>query len=271
MANFRMKVGLNRGKGPVDFKSLSSLTDEINSFLRKLGEDAGLVASANKWFATNVEDGSLLTDAEPGLEVSPETAARLEEMVAAIVRGDAVGSQGLGVREQTKLQFAVVARKASNIHVPVDFGLYGSTRSKQVVWHSVNEDQASRLTLYVSPTVDFMGGIQGVIHAWFKESGEPHFQLRELGHNALINCYYRPEHYNDILRAVARREERVHVAGLIRASRIDKTIESVKVSKIKNPVDFTDADFERFFGCAPSMTGDRDSAEFVEWNRRHDA
>lgn len=272
MANFRIRVGLNRGRGPVSFKHLSALTEEINSFLRRLGEDAGLPDSVNQWLATKVEDGSFLSDAEPDIEVSPEVGAHLENMMAAIVRGDSLAAQQLGVSERTRLEYADLAKRAESTHVPVEFGLYpSSVVNKKPDWHRVTIENAQLLTVSVSPYVEYMGEVQGVVHAWFKESSEPHFQLRELGHNHLVNCYYRSEHYADVLRAVAHREERVHVSGLVHGNRMDKRIESIRVSKIRNAVEFSDADFERFFGCAPNMTGDMDSAEFVSRHRGHDA
>jgi hypothetical protein len=272
MANFRIRVGFNRGRGPVSFKHLSVLTDEINLFLRRLGEDAGLSDSANQWLATKVEDGSFLSDAEPDVEVSQEAADHLGRMMSAIVSGDSIVAQELGVSERTRLRFADVAKRAESTHVPVELGLYSSLAiDKKPAWHRVTVEKAQSLTLTVAPFVDYMGALQGVVHAWFKESGEPHFQLRELGQNQLVNCYYRGEQYADVLRAVVHRQERVHVSGLVRVNRADKSIESIRVSKIKNAVEFSDAEFERFFGCAPAMTGDLDSAEFVSQHLGYDA
>lgn len=270
MANFRMKVGLNRGRGPVDFKSLSVLTDEINSFLRRLGEDAGIPDRENQWLATKVEDGSFLTTATLGNEVAEGEVASLDAMVDALMRADVAAAQRLGVREQTRLQFANIARKAESTHTPVEFGLYRTPDGDAPEWRSVTVEGAQALTQF-SATVDYIGALQGVIHAWFKEADKPHFQLREFGHNQLVSCYYRADLYPELLRAFVRKDEVVHVSGLVRASRIDKSIEQVSVTKIRNSVEFTDADFERFFGCAPDMTGDVDSVEFIEKNRNHDA
>lgn len=271
MSSFRIRVGLNRGRGPVDFKSLSVLTEEINVFLFHLGQDAGLAPDANRWMATEVADGSFLSTAEPQLETSPEVLRLLEEMVAAVVRGDANAAQKCGVREQTKLHYAALAKKADNTHVPVDFGLYELSQRKEPIWFRVSTEKALQLTESIAPFIDYMGALQGVIHAWFKESDDSHFQLREASQAQLINCYYKPDHYADILRAVARKDERIHVAGLVRASRVDKRIESVRVTKIRNAVDFSDADFERFFGCAPGLTGELDSVSYIERNRQRDA
>lgn len=272
MANFRMKVGINRGRGPVDFKSLSALTEEINSFLRKLGEDAGVPEDANRWFATKVADGSFLSDAEIAEEVTAEVAHILAEMMDALTSGDASETQRLGVREQTRLQFANVARRAESAHMPVEFGLYNNkiANGNQPDWRPVTTERAQALIQF-SPTVDYVGALQGVIHAWFKESDKPHFQLREFGHGELVNCYYRADLYPELLRAFVRKDEVVHVSGMVRANRIDKSIDQILVSKIRNSVEFSDADFERFFGCAPDMTGDFDSVEFIERGRKHDA
>lgn len=272
MANFKIRVGLNRGRGPVSFKHLSVLTEEINSFLRRLGEDAGLSDGENQWLATKVEDGSFLSDAEPFAEVSSQVADQLKEMMTAIVNGNSFTAQQLGVREQTRLQFSELAKRAESTHVPVEFGIYSpSANVTGPDWHRITVENAQLLTVTVSPQVEYVGAIQGVVHAWFKESAEPHFQLREFSQNQLIKCYYGSDHYADVLRAVVHRQERVHVRGLVRVNRMDKSIESIRVSKIKNAIDFSDADFERFFGCAPNMTGDLDSAQFISQHRSYDA
>jgi hypothetical protein len=271
MAAFRIRVGLNRGHGPVDYRSLSELTDEIDSFLRRIGEDAGLPIEANRWIATNVADGSFMSTGVPAIEIGTGTVDSLGQMVDAILRGDARQAQNLGVSDQTRLQYDKLAKKADSRRIPVEFGLYKSEAARRPKWYPVTIGGAKSLLYLTSPFVEYSGAIQGVIHAWYKESDEPHFQLRDQTKNSLIKCYYNSGQYPDVLKAVARRDERVHVSGTIHANRLDKTIESIKVARIKNPVEFSDAEFERFFGCAPSIAGDLSSADFIEKVRGSDA
>lgn len=268
MANFRIRVGLNRGRGALGYKELSVLSEEVNSFLRSLGEDVGLSGDDNQWLAKDIADGSFLSDATPAFDVSDEHAALLESMTNAIVHGDEPRAIELGVREQTRFKYESLAKKAAATRIPVDVGLYGD--SGTIEWVGVVPEVAHRLTENISPYLDYMGAVQGVIHVIFKESDPPHFKLRDSVTGDLVDCFYKPEHYASILRTLPRKDDRVHVAGLIRASRIDKKIESLKVTRVESPVEFSDADFEAFFGCAPEMTGNIDSADFIE-RGRHDA
>ena len=268
MANFRIRIGLNRGRGAVGYRELSVLSDEVNSFLRSLGEDAGLSGDDNHWLAKDIADGSFLSDASPSFDISDESSALLGSMTSAIVHGDETKAIELGVREQTRFKYEALAKKAMVTRIPVEVGLYGNTGA--IEWVKVVPEVARRLTENISPYLDYMGAVQGVIHVIFKESDPPHFKLRDSVTGDLVDCFYKPEHYASILRTLPRKDDRVHVAGLIRASRIDKKIESLKVTRVESPVDFSDADFEAFFGCAPEMTGDINSADFIERNR-HDA
>jgi len=268
MANFRIRVGLNRGRGAFGYRELSVLSEEVNSFLRSLGEDAGLSGDDNQWLAKDIADGSFLSDATPAFDVSDEHAALLESMTNAIVHGDEPRAIELGVRERTRFKYESLAKKAATTKIPVDVGLYGD--SGTIEWVGVVPEVAHRLTENISPYLDYMGAVQGVIHVIFKESDPPHFKLRDSVTGDLVDCFYKPEHYASILRALHRKDDRVHVAGLVRASRIDKKIESLKVTRVESPGEFSDADFEAFFGCAPAMTGEIDSADFIE-RGRHDA
>lgn len=269
MANFRIRVGLNRGRGAVGYKELSVLSEEVNAFFRSLGEDAGLSGDDNRWLAENVADGSFLSDATPAFDIPGEVADLLERMASAVVHGDESKAIALGVREQTRFKYEALAKKAVSTRVPVDVGLYSGDNA-HIEWVEVVPETARRLTENISPYLDYMGAVQGVIHALFKESEPPHFKLRDSVTGNLVDCFYKPEHYANILRTLPRKDDRVHVSGLVRASRIDKKIESLKVVRIESPVEFTDADFEAFFGCAPDMAGEIGSADFIERNR-HDA
>jgi len=268
MANFRIRVGLNRGRGAVGYKELSVLSEEVNAFFRSLGEDAGLTGDDNRWLAENIADGSFLSDATPAFDVADEVADLLDRMAEAVVRGDESKAILLGVREQTRFKYEALAKKAVSTRVPVDVGLY-SADPPAIEWVAVVPEIARRLTENISPYLDYMGAVQGVIHTIFKESDTPHFKLRDSVTGDLVDCFYKPEHYASILRTLPRKDDRVHVSGLVRASRIDKKIESLKVVHIESPVEFSDADFEAFFGCAPDMTGNLSSADFIERNR-HD-
>lgn len=269
MANFRIRVGINRGRGPVDYSDISSLTQEINQFLRLLGQDAGLSDDENRWTATHIKDGSFLSTGIPG-NVSAQESSRMGMMADAILQGNSVEARDLGVREQTTLQFKKLAIKASK-SVPIEFGLYKSSRARIPKWRAISVECAESLVANTQPFVDYEGAIQGVIHAWYKESSEPHFDLRERAKNALVRCYYTASLYEEILKSLVVPDAQIHVAGLLRANRIDRSIESIKVRRIKKPVAFSDSDFEQFFGSAPNLTGELDSASFVASVRGDDA
>ena len=269
MANFRIRVGVNRGRGPVDYNDISSLTQEISAFFRLLGEDAGLPDEENHWIATDIRDGSFLSTGRPG-NASQQEVALLGMMADAILRGKSAEARELGVREQTTLQFKRLAVKSSKT-VPVELGLYKTSKARVPKWHTISVACADSLVANTQPFIDYEGTIQGVIHAWYKESQEPHFDLRERVKNTLVRCHYSVSLYDDILKSLVIPDEQIHVGGLLRASRLDRTIESVRVNRIKKPAPFSDKDFESFFGCAPNLIGSQGSAEFVSMVRGDDA
>lgn len=120
-----------------------------------------------------------------------------------------------------------------------------------------------RLTESVRPFIEYHGTVLGVIHAFYKEAERPHFDLRDIARDNIVKCFFGKDLYNDVVSALAPRERRVHVSGMVRANRLNMTIDTINVERLMLVDSLSNEDFERFFGSASTMTGEVGAAEFV--------
>lgn len=97
------------------------------------------------------------------------------------------------------------------------------------------------------------GSVQGIIHAWFKEAREPHFQLRELATDDLIKVFYPNDMYDRVARAVQERSSTLIVAGMILFDKVTKQATELRAERIETMAMMTPNEFEEFFGSAPAF------------------
>ncbi len=108
----------------------------------------------------------------------------------------------------------------------------------------------------------YFGEIQGVVHAFFKESRRPHLVVRELSTRALIKCYFNPMMYEKAVETLSERDSVVFVEGEI-TERADIGIaDEIEVLDFRPAPLFDLQFFESFIGSRPDLTGS-DSSEDI--------
>jgi hypothetical protein len=111
------------------------------------------------------------------------------------------------------------------------------------------------------------GSVQGIIYSLIKEADKPNFRLRELATDHLVRCYYTTDQYPQVYTALRERSAVVHVSGNLTLDRITRTVTIMDVDRIDQAEALSGADFERFFGSSPLLTGDMETEEFIELAR----
>jgi hypothetical protein len=261
--SFRIRVAISKGQTAIELAQLAAMMADVNAFLRALGNDAGIPEQDNVWRAATFKDGSLVYSGITPDTVSTASVARCGLIADAMLRGDAVAARDVGAREQTFFQFEKMAKR-SKATTPLQFGLYKKPASSRPTWYAVTSESATKLVSEIQPWVDYQGAVHGVIHSWFKESDQPYFVLRDSGRQELIKCLYGAKFYAQVVAALQAKDAIVFVNGLIRANRVDRTFESIKVERLRIAPAFTDTEFEAFSGIAPALTGRESSADFVQ-------
>lgn len=97
-------------------------------------------------------------------------------------------------------------------------------------------------------TLEYYGSLQGKIHSWYKEAKTPYFDLRELATDRLVKCYYTEKLYRNVYEQMKDRDNVVHVSGDIKADRVERVPEEIKVVRIDNYEPLSKEEFEEFFG-----------------------
>jgi hypothetical protein len=261
--SFRIRVAISKGRKEIDLAQFAAINEELNSFLRSLGENAGLKEQDNIWRATKFRDGSCYYTGISPVSASLDAVTRCGLLAEAILSGDTAGARAVGAHEKTMFQFEKLAKK-TRAGVPLEIGLFKSPSAKRAKWFPVTEEKATELMQGVEPYVSYEGSVHGVIHSFFKESDRPHFVLREVGRHDLVSCFYPTSLYSKISAALKKRDTLVYVKGTVRADRASRSIESVRVSDLVAAPDFSDADMDAVFGASPEITGNETSAEFID-------
>jgi hypothetical protein len=118
--------------------------------------------------------------------------------------------------------------------------------------------------------MEYDGAIQGVVHAWYKETERPHIKVRDLQSGALIDCYYRRSIYRSIIEVLDDPAAVIFVHGRILADSRDKTIESIEIERLRAYSPLTKSDLLGLFGSIPNMTGDLSTADLLRHERGAD-
>lgn len=267
MAKLRVRLEINRGRTGAPLAKLARIAEQAERFLRSLANDSGVPTKANEWLAVNFKNGSVSFDGEFQGEIAVAAAeiyARNLEFVADF-DPDVEGANGL-VTDATLSEFAKIGTLIDPDEV-VGLGIYRPDSDKPR-WRQITYSKTADIRRRVETPLPSYGSVQGILHAWFKEVRDPHFQLRELATSNLINCFYAADHYDDVARAVKERSTVLHVSGNILFDRIRRVATELRTQRIDRANMLDPAEFEALIGSAPDFTGDMSTADFVDDIRR---
>jgi hypothetical protein len=107
------------------------------------------------------------------------------------------------------------------------------------------------------------------MHSWFKEASPPYFNLRESVSGRMVKCFYDKEDYPHVVSLLQKKNAIIQVIGMVTANLVDRRIEEVHAQKFAIAEELSDADFEKFFGFAPDLTGDLTTEEYVSSVREY--
>jgi hypothetical protein len=172
-----------------------------------------------------------------------------------------------GLRTETVLQFARLAELIE----PGDsarLGLFDSGTESPEMWRPLSKSNGVAIREHIENRVVYLGMIQGVIHSLFKEAEPPYFYVREISSDSLVRCTFPASHYSQFIPLLQNKRAIVFVSGHITARRADRKIEHIRIERMEPAPELSDAEFDKFFGCAPKFTGDLSTEEFLDEIRR---
>jgi hypothetical protein len=266
MARIRVRFEMNRGRTGAPMEKLGEISRQAEKFLRSLAADVKLTVKKGEWLAVNFENGSVSYDAEFQGEVNEGTArAYLNGLrFVADYDADVEGTNGI-VTDATLLEYARIGQIIDPDEV-IGIGLYDG-RSPKPKWRTITYNKTSQIRGQMEAPISSYGSVQGIIYSLIKEADKPNFRLRELATDHLVRCYYTTDQYPQVYTALRERSAVVHVSGNLTLDRITRTVTIMDVDRIDQAEALSGADFERFFGSSPLLTGDMETEEFIELAR----
>jgi hypothetical protein len=258
MARIRLRIELNKGRQGIPLHKLALVVAETEKFLRMLGQDARLESGSGQWLGLDFSNGSLAYTAEYAAEVDVKEEYRFNLEFDNLRRG----KPSQRVRFATRRQYTRIADPLDEDEV-VSFGVY-KEGSSEPDFVSLSKRDVRLVLGDLQLPVEAIGALQGSVHSVFIGAQPPYFNLRELSSQALVRCEYAESLYSSIVAALARPHAIVHVYGTVKTNVEDRSLDTMRVTRIEVAEQLTDEEFEKFFGCAPNFTGDLSTSEFLD-------
>lgn len=113
----------------------------------------------------------------------------------------------------------------------------------------------------------YIGAVMGWTYQWNKGADKPYILIRELSSQELIRCNYSDGDYAKVAKLFENKTAIVIIEGTISFNLITSKTEMLLATGFEFAPDFSEEDFDKFFGMAPDMTRGLTSEEFVAKGR----
>jgi hypothetical protein len=153
-----------------------------------------------------------------------------------------LGVQYPGIRNETLEQYCKLGELMAP-HERLGIGLYNGASDEPEEWKHVTAGEVADIRSELSREITVYGAVQGIIHAWFKESEPPFFQLRDAATSGLVKCFYSEALYPTLVGALEVRSTVVHVAGIGRYTRAGSMVE-LRAERLEAVRPLKDEEFE---------------------------
>ena len=263
MDEINFKVRLNPGRKGVSLNKLSKISSETERFLRLLSEDLKLKGHDKHWIAFKFENRSLSFRLKhPNLHPNEQIEGFNSAMLL-ITGFDPDKKMTLnGYRKITLRQFAKIADPLESNEI-IKFGVFPALKATQFKWKELTKLKAEKIEHYISESVESYGALQGKIYSFTLGKSKLEFEFRDLASGSLIKCFSDESLYDNLVNTIKDRDSVVHLSGKMKVQRIDRKIEHIFVDRIELAEKFLDGDLKKFFGCAPGITGDLSTKEYI--------
>lgn len=269
MATLRIRFKLNPGREGISLGKLSKQTENIELFLRSLAADLGVDDSTGMWMASKFANGSVFTTTEYQALVDTSLANEFNNDVLALVKyKPSKNPLPCNISNGTVDRFARL-RESLDPDENIGIGIIDVENAKKVKWNYVNRPRFEEIGDSIETEVVYLGAVMGYTHEWNKGASNPYLYIREITSGDLVKCVYRDEDYDKVAKLFQKKNSVVTVYGTVKLNRITEKYEITGADGFEIAPEFSQQDYEKFFGCAPGMTGDLSSAEYISRGRNN--
>lgn len=266
MATLKIRFKLNPGREGIPLGKLSKQTENIELFLRALASDLGVDDSAGLWLASDFRNGSLSSFNEYQATVEKGLAYQFNEKTYELLRyNPSRNPRPLSMSHSTIDRFAKL-REGLDPDEKIGVGII-DVETSRVKWSYISRLQLEEIGDSIDTEVTYVGAVMGYTHEWNKGAINPYLYIRDIANGDLVKCIYRDEDYDKVANLFQKKNSVVTVYGTVKLNRITEKYEVVSADQFEIAPDFSQKDYEKFFGCAPDFTGDYSAAEFIAMRR----
>jgi hypothetical protein len=256
MANFRVRIEMNKGRHGVPIHKLAKIAEEAEKFFKMFSADLGLGKS--EWIADNFTNGSVGFDTNY-VGQAPDPALLTGQKAFSQLTDPETSADDLsyGIRKETFLQFARIASPVDADDF-VNIGLYNGRPEPEM--RELTKQRSIQIEKEIIQTIEQYGGIQGIITALFKENNS--FWIRELLTGEKYVCNFQAAQYNLVWHALEAKDAVLNVEGW--KTIVNGEVKYMNVTSITPSPEYHDDDLEQFFGCDPNFTGNQSTEAFID-------
>jgi hypothetical protein len=250
MPKINLKLEMNKGREGVPMFKLAQVSDQALKFLRMLAEDVGVNTLKEDWVAKRFGNNCVDFDCEYPLEVESSKVASFKEGVRFVSDyRNRFSEPPFPIRSATIKNYAYIGKHIDATEV-ISFGIYNGSPDVPREWLDLDKSLCSFIETSISDFTSYYGSIQGVIHAFHKETDHPHVTIRDKAFKYLIPCYFDDSQYEQVVEMFEKRDATVYVEGTIKENVIEEKIDSVSAKSFRQLKKITVADVDAFVGCA---------------------
>lgn len=254
MAKLRIRFIINKGRKGAPLGKLGKISEQADKFLRAISIDCGVPAKPGEWIAGDFENGSVMFDASYQGAVDSGVAQIFEHKMEVLADFDAErdGLNGV-IRESTALEYAKIGGLiAPDEEIGIEIYPHRGGKPKR---RTITYYKSQTLRTKVESPIPAYGSVQGIIHAWVKETAKPYVQIRELATHDLVKVEYSRSQYSDIADAMKEKNTVVLVAGECSYDQVERGLIRMKLDRIAKAKSLSTADFDGLFGSFPEFDG----------------
>lgn len=270
MATFRVRFKLNPGRHGIALSKLSKQSENIEMFLRSLASDLGVPDTRDLWIADRFANGSLMNTAELQAIVDAEKAYLWNECLNSLIATKKKPNKTRLPFEVSPLTLERFSRLSDALDPDEEIGiaLYDVDTGRVKPFKKLGKLELEEIGKSIETESKYIGAVMGYVYEWNMGADKPYLYIRDLNSAELIKCTYQDADYSKVARLFSRKTAVVVIEGRITYNLITKKTEVTQATGFDFAPEFSDSDFDEFFGAAPGITGDMTSEEYVRNVRR---
>lgn len=257
----KIKIEMNKGKPGVKLQRLAEVAEETLKFLVGLSID--LQDPESEWIAENFQNGSLCFDLRRQRESHTDLEIWNKALSAVMDNNFSDDEINVRIRPETRAQFFEIAKVLADDEV-ISFGVQKNGDEDEVEWHPLDREQAQKAEIFTGPKLRNHGEIQGIVHAFYKETKQPKLVIRELSTRKLIDCFFNETMYAHAVALLEDKSAVIFVEGEA-SEDVDGSVTDISVSDFTPAPSFDENTFENLIGAFPgALTGNIDAQKALD-------